>query len=93
MAPPQPEAQSTTSDLEDPRPARRIRHASGYVPLGLRHRERRVRHFERDVCDQHRNHPSDYGLTDAELRHHANDLVRSGWRVDEITAVLAVEHR
>lgn len=35
--------------------------------------------------------PSDFGLTERELRRHARALYRDGWRTDEIVSVLAVE--
>ncbi|HEY3713873.1 MAG TPA: hypothetical protein VGL39_05035 [Jatrophihabitantaceae bacterium] len=35
--------------------------------------------------------PATYGLSPAELRHHANDLAASGWSVAEICQVLDVE--
>lgn len=41
----------------------------------------------------HRCEPSTYGLDAHELRRHANALVESGWTLDEVTSVLAVERR
>jgi hypothetical protein len=35
--------------------------------------------------------PSDFGLTSAEIRAHANALYRAGWSVEEIRAVLDVD--
>jgi hypothetical protein len=35
--------------------------------------------------------PSTFGLTDAELRRHANDLHADGWPVEEIQLVLDIE--
>lgn len=35
--------------------------------------------------------PATFGLSDDDLRAHANQLYRMGWRVEEIRAVLAVE--
>ncbi|MFI1148714.1 hypothetical protein [Streptomyces sp. NPDC020817] len=39
------------------------------------------------------NSPSTYGLTDRELRQHANDLIRAGWSLDEILTRLDVQPR
>ncbi|MFD3698502.1 hypothetical protein ACFWUZ_20525 [Streptomyces sp. NPDC058646] len=37
--------------------------------------------------------PSTYGLTDDELRAHANQLIRQGWSLDEVLTRLAVQPR
>ncbi|MFI1449069.1 hypothetical protein [Streptomyces virginiae] len=37
--------------------------------------------------------PSTYGLSDDELRAHANQLIRWGWSVDEVLARLDVQPR
>jgi hypothetical protein len=34
--------------------------------------------------------PSTFGLTDEELRAHANDLHAAGWPIEEIVSVLAI---
>ncbi|GAA2348802.1 hypothetical protein GCM10009854_27830 [Saccharopolyspora halophila] len=44
----------------------------------------------RDLLDEG---PSTFGLTDDELRRHANDLAAQGWSVDEITERLAIKPR
>ncbi|WP_327282282.1 hypothetical protein [Streptomyces sp. NBC_01205] len=37
--------------------------------------------------------PSTYGLTESELRAHANQLIRWGWSLDEVLTRLAVQPR
>ncbi|MFE3580567.1 hypothetical protein [Streptomyces vinaceus] len=42
-------------------------------------------------CLSSPNGPSTYGLTEQELRQHANDLIRAGWSLDEILTRLDVQ--
>jgi hypothetical protein len=69
------------------------------VPAQLRRRRAASRRLAA-LCCGHRDTsdcavavpgPSTFGLTEAELRRHANALAVSGWPVDEIRLVLDVE--
>jgi hypothetical protein len=91
-------ATSTTTKIMVPQPAD-IFTAPG---MGTRRSRRWYRHTveHRKVCfaldailprTPEPVEPSRFGLTEDEIRRHANDLYRAGWAVEEIRVVLDID--
>jgi hypothetical protein len=59
--------------------------------LARRRVSRQLDAVRRDLYPPVERRPSTFGLTEAELRRHANDLRADGWPIEEIVSVLAID--
>jgi hypothetical protein len=96
---PRQEAPPPTTTTNETKYARTSRQDSrsthpGFCLHDVLARRRASRQLDAVLCDLYppvERRPSTFGLTESELRRHANDLHADGWHVEEIRLVLDIE--